>query len=347
MLIDFGDASVFEAIAYPSIILDSKTEPKEHEVKALNWEPDIAVEEFPQVFQQRKFLIQQKVLTPVSWYLGSHQELDILQKIQKSVQTLKTYLEEKQTEIRYGVLTGHNPAFIINESTKNNLIADQSIEIIKPIIKGEDVTKWTTQNPPQYLICIKSSSNQKHPWSKFTNNKKPEEVFKDIYPSIYNWFESFGKSFKNRGETGKFYWELRSCSYWNEFMFPKIIYPDMSDKCRFSLDNQGIIPDCTVFSIPNGSKFLLGVLNSKVYEFFFKRRSPLNLSGYMRFKKAYLLESPIPIAAEPDRLAIESLVQKCLDAKGQGVEEWEAEIDDRVAHLYGLTAEDMKIIRGE
>jgi hypothetical protein len=29
------------------------------------------------------------------------------------------------------------------------------------------------------------------------------------------------------------------------------------------------------------------------------------------------------------------------------VEEWEAEIDDRVAHLYGLTAEEMKIIKGE
>jgi len=50
---------------------------------------------------------------------------------------------------------------------------------------------------------------------------------------------------------------------------------------------------------------------------------------------------------EPNRLAIEALVQKCLDAKGQGVEEWETEIDDRVAHLYGLTADEMKIIRGE
>ena len=40
-------------------------------------------------------------------------------------------------------------------------------------------------------------------------------------------------------------------------------------------------------------------------------------------------------------------MQKCLDAKGVGVEEWEAEIDDIVAHLYGLTEDEMKIIRGE
>lgn len=42
-----------------------------------------------------------------------------------------------------------------------------------------------------------------------------------------------------------------------------------------------------------------------------------------------------------------ALVQKCLDAKDQGVEQLEAEIDDRVAHLYGLTAEKMKVIKGE
>ena len=49
--------------------------------------------------------------------------------------------------------------------------------------------------------------------------------------------------------------------------------------------------------------------------------------------------------SEPDSLVIEALVQKCLDAKGVGIEEWEAEIDDRVAHLYRLTDKEMKIIR--
>jgi len=35
---------------------------------------------------------------------------------------------------------------------------------------------------------------------------------------------------------------------------------------------------------------------------------------------------------------IASLVQQCLDAKGQGpqIAEWEAEINERVARLYGL-----------
>jgi len=56
-----------------------------------------------------------------------------------------------------------------------------------------------------------------------------------------------------------------------------------------------------------------------------------------------------PISLEPNtvKATITALVQKCLDAKGQGVVQWEAEIDDRVAHLYGLTPDDLKIIHGE
>jgi hypothetical protein len=41
-----------------------------------------------------------------------------------------------------------------------------------------------------------------------------------------------------------------------------------------------------------------------------------------------------------------SLVQKCLEAKGQNVTQWEQEIDLLVAKLYGLSEEDMEIIQG-
>ncbi len=45
---------------------------------------------------------------------------------------------------------------------------------------------------------------------------------------------------------------------------------------------------------------------------------------------------PVPNASDADRAAIAALVQKCLDVKGVGCEEWEREIDERVAALYGL-----------
>ena len=67
----------------------------------------------------------------------------------------------------------------------------------------------------------------------------------------------------------------------------------------------------------------------------------------MRFLSNKVSQIPIPQASAADEKAISTLVKKCLDAKGQNVSKWEAEIDDRVARLYGLTADEIKLIRGE
>ena len=48
-----------------------------------------------------------------------------------------------------------------------------------------------------------------------------------------------------------------------------------------------------------------------------------------------------------DRQAISTLVQKCLDSRGQVIGQWEAEINDLVAHLYGLTAAEIAQVSGE
>ena len=60
----------------------------------------------------------------------------------------------------------------------------------------------------------------------------------------------------------------------------------------------------------------------------------------------YISQIPIPDASSSERKIISCLAQKCLDAKGQNIAHWEAEINDRVAHLYGLTPEEIKIIEG-
>jgi len=52
-----------------------------------------------------------------------------------------------------------------------------------------------------------------------------------------------------------------------------------------------------------------------------------------------------PPAAPAARQAIAQLAQQCVDAQGQGaqVAAWEAEIDERVARLFGLTAAEVAL----
>ena len=95
-------------------------------------------------------------------------------------------------------------------------------------------------------------------------------------------------------------------------------------------------------------EYALGILNSDLITFWYRTNfKALTLAGgYLRINSNEVGSIPIPEASTPDRAAISALVQKCLDADGQGsgVSDWEAEINERVARLYGLTPEEIKIV---
>ncbi len=70
--------------------------------------------------------------------------------------------------------------------------------------------------------------------------------------------------------------------------------------------------------------------------------------GQLRFFTQFVERIPIPRAPDSERSAISALVEKCLSARGQGagIAEWEAEMNECVARLYGLTPEEIKIVEG-
>lgn len=140
----------------------------------------------------------------------------------------------------------------------------------------------------------------------------------------------------NRGSQ---WWELRPCDYYEQFTEIKIVCPELSNGSRFTIDANAYFLDSTAYMIGSDETYLLGVLNSSSAMRSLSDISPAMRGGYFRFKRQYLGRIPVPLAQADERRAIEELVQKCLDAKGQGpsIAEWEAEIDDRVAWLYGLS----------
>jgi hypothetical protein len=95
-------------------------------------------------------------------------------------------------------------------------------------------------------------------------------------------------------------------------------------------------------------KYILGILNSALVTFWYRINfKALTLAGgYLRINNNEIGSIPIPEASPPERTAILALVQKCLDARGQGARmaDWEAEINERVYCLYGLTKEEIKIV---
>ncbi|PSF34956.1 type II restriction endonuclease [Aphanothece hegewaldii CCALA 016] len=347
-LIDFGDAPVFEAIAYPSIILVSRSKPENHQARVLNWEEGQSIDTFSSVFKQSSFLILQKELTADGWRLESPSVLRLLDKLRASGTPLGEYVNGR---FYFGILTGLNDAFLIDKQTYNYLIRQHSssISVIKPLLRGRNIKRWSIEFAEQYLIRIESSENKKHSWSD-KQEKEAENIFSKTYPAVYEYFSSFKQSLIARDirNQGKYFWELRSCSYWNEFEKTKIIIPTITKGVQYALDCEGHFSnDKTSICITKNPSYVLGILNSKILWFLVQKVFPSRQNGFYEFKPTYVSQLPIPTTSKPDRLAIEALVQKCLDAKGVGVEQWEMEIDDRVAHLYRLTDEELKVIRGE
>ncbi|MBD2336137.1 Eco57I restriction-modification methylase domain-containing protein [Calothrix sp. FACHB-156] len=334
VLIDFGDAAVFEAIAYPSIILVSKSKPNNHQARVLNWETGKSIDEFNLVYKNQSFYMPQKELGADGWRLESPSVLRLLDKLRGAGTPLGEYVNGR---FYYGIKTGLNEAFVVDRATRDRLIAEHesSAELLKPFLRGRDVKRWCVDYQDLWLI--------------FTRRGIDITKYPAIYEYLLKYQERLTPGIEGGRKDGSYQWyEIQdNIAYYSEFSQIKIIYPDIAKETYFTVDNKSLFPDCTLFLIPTQDVHLAGILNSKLIQFFFPQICPKVRGDFMRFKSIYVSQIPIPTAPESDRRAIETLVQKCLDAKGKDVKEWEAEIDDRVAHLYNLTSEDMKIIREE
>ncbi|PSB03051.1 class I SAM-dependent DNA methyltransferase [Merismopedia glauca] len=354
-LIDFGDFPVFEeATAYPSIITLSKVKPDGNYVKALSWDEAKKqnIEQFATVLKQDSLIIPQEDLKAEGWRLESSQILDLLAKLRHVGTPLGEYVNGR---FYRGILTGFNEAFVVNRATRDKLIDEHpsSAEVLKPFLRGRDVKRWQVNFADWYLIKLESSENKQHSWSNLPA-KEAEEIFAETYPAIYKYFSQFREALIKRCDQGKFFWELRSCIYWQEFEQPKIIYPDIYEHQSFSVEKAGFYAGNTCYFIPINEQWLCGILNSQLIEWFYSMTSNSIRGGYVRAFTDYMKQIPIPTATESDCKAIETLVQKCLDAKGnstplvtdKGVKDIEQEIDKLVYQLYRLTEEEIKIVEG-
>ena len=335
-LIDFGDTDVFTAIAYPSIILFSKEKAsKDAQLKALSWQQTEDLKDFPSVFDAQNFLMPQSALKADGWRLENTQVLDLLAKLRNAGKPLGEYVNGK---FYRGILTGFNEAFVIDRATRDKLIAEHSssAEVIKPLLRGRDVKRWRVDYQDLWLIFTRRG----------TDIKK--------YPAI----EKYLGQYRNRltagveggRKAGSYQWyDIQdNVAYWQEFEQIQIVWGNLATSPQFAIASSGfyICAPANLIVSEHEKYFLLAILNSQITQYIVSQNAAVRQGGFLEFKPMYVSQIPIATATKAEQKAIETLVQKCLEAKGQNVGQWEQEIDEIVARLYGLSDEDMQIIRG-
>ncbi|MCX7905992.1 MAG: Eco57I restriction-modification methylase domain-containing protein [Bacteroidetes bacterium] len=340
-IIDFGDAPVFTAISYPSIIVLTKTPAVNNTVRALNWKPGPPIEQLPEIFRAQSFHIAQRDLRPDGWRLESPAALRLLEKLRAAGTPLGEYVKGR---FYRGILTGLDEAFVVDRATRDRLIAEHpsSAEILKPFLRGRDIKRWRCEFGEQYLITIESSENKQHPWSG-KNEREAERIFAKTYPAIHAWFDTMRQALIDRYDQGQYFWELRFCDYWREFEQSKIIYPDICEHQSFAWDTARFYVGNTAYFISTNQRWLVALLNSQCVEWFYGYICNRVRGSYMRAFSDYMRQIPIPPATSSQQREITALADKILALKqadpNADVSALEREIDERVYRLYGLTPE--------
>jgi hypothetical protein len=150
--------------------------------------------------------------------------------------------------------------------------------------------------------------------------------------------------------------EIISEGKWNLFCTPKIVVAGMTKGIEATLDEHGnLAPGVSVYSIIsslNNLKYALGILNSKLTNWYFGIRfQDKHLAGgYISINTKLLEKIPIIQASEISKKAIALLVDQILTAKKSDPKAdttaLEKAINQLVYQLYGLTEEEIKIVEG-
>lgn len=280
-----------------------------------------------------------------------------------------TTLEDVTEKIFVGLQTSADKVYVLDYVSQagdivkcysNQLNEEVEIEenLLKPFLMGKDVKRYNVAKPIKKVIFPYKVVNDK---AELMTSKYIKAEFPKGWEYLLRNKSVLEGREKGKMVGAKFYAYIYPKNL-IEFDANKIMTPDIASRCEFAYDTKNLFHTTTVYSIrfisnvKEKSQYYIGLLNSKILWFFLRNTGNVLRGGYFRFKTEYL--NPFPIkridfsvndeAAKHDRIV--ELVDKILAAKEKRPDAdttaWEAEIDQLVYQLYGLTEEEIKIVEG-
>jgi hypothetical protein len=229
---------------------------------------------------------------------------DIEQRIKEKIAKIGKPLKDWDINIYRGILTGCNEAFIIDKTKRDELIKKdpKSVEIIRPILRGRDIERYKSNFADLYLINIHNG----------IPNKKIPPIDIKKYPAIKNHLDEYWSKIKNREDQGMTPYNLRSCAYMDDFSKQKITWGNLNLNAAFTLAPENIFINAPATMIVPGDKFILGILNSKIADYYIRNLGVTRNGGYFEYKPMFINQMPVPDPKPEDRKIIELLVEKIL-----------------------------------
>jgi adenine-specific DNA-methyltransferase len=262
-LIDFYGSRPFKGVGIdPVIIFMEKNQYKEGEFEVIKPLSDKGRKDdnfYSSIFLNKgedfhRFFVDQKSLQVDPWIIRDNQVKNIISKIEYGCEY---YLSDICTS-HQGIITGCDRAFVLQRETAEKEGIEE--EILKPWIKGSYIRKNEVLKQNSYLI--------------YSDSIKDEEK----YPKAIEHISEYKEKLSMRRECAKGFrkwYQLQWGRTQNIFEERKIIFPFKASSNKFALD-EGCYFSADVYALrlkENSDfsyEFLLFLLNSKLYEFYFK-----------------------------------------------------------------------------
>lgn len=287
-IVDFGGLPVFpEATVRAAILLLRKGEidepPTFTAVDALDFGDKVEVKVL-----ERGFELDPEELRNENWLLVSRKVGALLRRLESCGVPLGSVVDG---EIAYGIKTGRNAAFFIDDETRERLIQEdpRSNEVIKPLVVGNEVRRYHLERRGEWLLYLQHGIDISR------------------YPAVEAYLEAYRATLEKRA-TAQAWYELQQPQpgYREFYDAEKILYPVISREARFAFDSEGLYPNDKCYLIPGPRLFLLAVLNSRT-SFFHLRQVVARLEGksledpYLELRTQYMERLPVPKIPETDR----------------------------------------------
>ncbi|MFX0556185.1 Eco57I restriction-modification methylase domain-containing protein [Maribacter sp. CXY002] len=311
-LIDFGDIQIFQgATTYPIIFVARNNSPEEEfnvavlkSAKATDFETNVTLS-----FESYKTSSFDKN----TWVISSKNNRNLLDKLSNTCKTLFDFVGGKAN---YGIKTGLTEAFLISQEVYDKMVKEdaKAVEFLFPFLLGREAKPFANPTPLNYLLLFEKGFTK----SKLGDSTEEEAWLwlQKQYPSIAEWLSPFEAKAKKRTDKGDFWWELRACDYYSDFLKPKLMYQVLQVKPCFIYDEQGLYCNNSMWIIPTENKGLAGVLNSKMGWWLITKYCTQIQNGCQLIWK-YFGQVPIPkLNGELDTLVTDMIrLTKALDCQ--------------------------------
>ena len=157
-----------------------------------------------------------------SWVILSPIEMSI----KKKIEAVGTPLKDWDIQINYGIKTGCNEAFIIDEAKRNEILNNcndedersRTDELIRPILRGRDIKRYGYDWAGLYLINTHNGIKG-----------KLERIHIEDYPAIKAHLDQYWDEISKRADKGDTPYNLRNCAYMD--VYHRLIFEISSISC--------------------------------------------------------------------------------------------------------------------